>query len=52
MELCQWLYDDSDDFYETGCGEAFTFIDGGLELNRFLFCPYCGKQIKQPVKEA
>lgn len=52
MEWCTWRYDDSDDYYETNCGQAFTFIDGGPKLNRFRFCPYCGKPIQQPVKEA
>lgn len=52
MEACTWVYDDEDDYYETACGEAFTFIDGRLELHRFKWCPYCGKPIIQPSQKA
>lgn len=52
MSSCTWLYEDESDYYETACGKAFTFTNERLEESRFKFCPYCGKQIKQPVKEA
>jgi len=46
---CEWSID-PDGVYETSCGEEFSFEYGGrvVEDNNFLFCPFCGK----PVREA
>jgi len=46
---CEWSLD-PDGVYETSCGEEFSFEYGGrvVEDNNFLFCPFCGK----PVREA
>ena len=50
-EPCEWGYDDSGEYWKTGCEELFTFLaDGPLE-NNFEFCPYCGKPITLPEKE-
>ena len=49
-EACLWGQDE-DGVWETSCGHAFEFNDGGPTDNAFLFCPYCGKQIKQLVYE-
>ena len=48
-EKCEWSLD-PDGVYETSCGEEFCFDYGGrvVEDNNFLFCPFCGK----PVREA
>ena len=47
-EKCSWTIDTDFDseIYETGCGQAFTFNDGGPAENNFNFCPYCGKPIE------
>ena len=33
------------DYWETACGEAFCFTDGGPSDNRMRFCPYCGGEL-------
>lgn len=42
---CIWKCDDIDDYYETACGRAFCFTDGGPVENGFESCPYCGFKI-------
>jgi hypothetical protein len=49
-EPCLWGEDD-DGMWETSCGHAFEFNDGDPADNAFLFCPFCGKQLKQLVYE-
>ncbi len=41
---CCWT-DDGDGLWETECGEAFVFTDGGPAENKAKFCPYCGKPL-------
>lgn len=41
---CVWT--DDVEFYETDCGEAFTFESAGPVENKFAFCPYCGRRVK------
>ena len=45
---CDWMHETAgvDDYWETGCGEAHQFIDGGPKENDFEFCPYCGRKLK------
>lgn len=47
-ERCDWLHetDHSCDYWETGCGEAHQFIDGGPQENKYRYCPYCGRALK------
>jgi hypothetical protein len=40
---------DFSDNWETDCGHAFSFGDGGPKQDGIDFCPYCGKPIE--VKE-
>jgi len=47
---CLWGQDD-DGVWETSCGHAFEFNDGDPADNAFLFCPFCGRQIKTLVYE-
>lgn len=45
---CQWTAADDGmhDYWETGCGLAFCFEDGGSPTaNNFMFCHGCGKPI-------
>lgn len=42
---CEWVYNDTDAYYATGCGNAHTFIDGEICDNSYKHCPYCGGAI-------
>lgn len=42
---CEWTYDDSDCYYKTTCEQAFSFIEDGVNENKFQFCPYCGNRV-------
>lgn len=47
---CKWspLDEDCPGAYETSCGEAWEFSDGGIEDNsKTKFCPFCGGQIEE-----
>ena len=46
-ETCLWEFDEHHGFYETGCKNAFLFETEGIKENKFKFCPYCGKEIKE-----
>ena len=48
MRPCFWTYDDIDECYNTGCGNAYCLVDGTLEENEHRYCPYCG----HPIHEA
>jgi len=51
MKYCKWTFDDIDCFYKIECGHSFTFTDGETAKdNHFVFCPYCGKKIKEKIK--
>lgn len=45
-DKCNWEIDD-DGIYETGCANAFFCDSGTIVENDFVFCPYCGKPIKE-----
>jgi hypothetical protein len=42
---CVWGEDD-DGVFDTDCGNRFVFNAGKPGDNGFMFCPYCGKNIK------
>ena len=44
---CDWTYDENYDTWETTCGHAHCFMDGGPNENHMKFCPYCGKKLKE-----
>lgn len=44
--VCQWA-DHETEGWQTACGEAFVFIDGGPKENKFQFCPYCGRKVSE-----
>ena len=50
--VCVWTchgneFDDDDDVWETSCGEAYCFIDGGTFADNLVrFCSFCGKPVK------
>lgn len=46
--FCIWEYNDIDDFYKTPCNNSgYAFNEGNLKENKFKFCPYCGRVIKE-----
>lgn len=57
---CAWNCDDvgGDSVWETSCGHAFQFNDGGPKENGFTFCGYCGGRIVEgytseaPIEDA
>jgi len=47
MNECDWTIHDCDgNIYETDCGQLHYFSDGGVEENKYKYCPYCGRLIK------
>ena len=52
MDICAWTQDDPDySKWDTGCGKSQYFSDGGVDVNGYLYCPYCGKKIVALVPE-
>lgn len=51
-KYCYWDYNDIDDFYETSCGEGWSFQEGTLKENKVKFCPFCGKRITRNREKA
>lgn len=48
---CLWNWD-TDGFWNTACGKAFYFDDGGQpNEDGFTFCPYCGAKINTEVSK-
>lgn len=33
--------------YATNCGENFAFVEGGIEENGFIYCPFCGGKVDE-----
>jgi hypothetical protein len=46
---CEWKYWQPCEMntWDTSCGEAHCMIEGGIQENKYKFCPYCGKPIKE-----
>lgn len=45
-EVCEWKYNESEDFWESSCDHLHIFMADGPVENMHEFCPYCGKKIK------
>jgi hypothetical protein len=51
ISVCVWAQDyDEDSVYDTSCDNRHEFITGGVTENNYVFCPYCGKKIKEMPK--
>lgn len=51
MEICKWtpkVFQGDDFEWLTECKHQHYFIDGGdpIEVNGFVYCPFCGKRIE------
>jgi len=50
-DSCLWRQD-ADGNWDTQCGNAYVFIEGGPKDNQFVFCPYCGGELgEEPYDE-
>ena len=43
---CEWTHNDDDGFWDTSCGKAWRFDDGGPKENNMNFCHCCGKTLR------
>lgn len=45
---CEWKKDaNNGGVYFTSCNNAHEFSAGELDDNSYIYCPYCGKKIKE-----
>ena len=49
---CEWTHNDDDGYWDTSCGKAWGFDDGGPKENNMNFCHCCGKTLSIKGKEA
>lgn len=49
---CEWTRNDDDGYWDTSCGKAWRFDDGGPKENNMNFCHCCGKTLRIKGKEA
>ncbi len=48
MKICRWIIDADDTrVYHTECENMHVFSDGDVLENGYLFCPYCGRQVRE-----
>ena len=46
QQECKWTFDDDEsNTWASGCGELWTYIDGGPSENRVKYCHGCGKPV-------
>ena len=46
QQECKWTFDDDEsNTWASGCGELWSFIDGGPAENRVKYCHWCGKPV-------
>ena len=46
-DVCEWRYNDSEYYFESSCEHLHIFMSDGPKENKYEFCPYCGKKIKE-----
>ena len=44
--LCEWALNGDDGYWDTSCGKAWRFDDGGPKENNMNFCHCCGKTLR------
>lgn len=50
ISTCIWTESENGP-YQTNCGREFYFEDGTVEEHKFLWCPFCGGDIKVTKEE-
>jgi len=43
---CEWTHNAADGYWDTSCGKAWRFDDGGPKENNMNFCHCCGKTLR------
>ena len=43
---CEWALNGDDGYWDTSCGKAWRFDDGGPKENNMNFCHCCGKTVR------
>jgi hypothetical protein len=46
-QKCEWSRDGGEEVFDTQCKRSFRFNYGTCAENKFKFCPYCGREIKE-----
>ena len=46
-DVCEWKYNDTEYYWESSCEHLHIFMADGPKENEYIFCPYCGKKIKE-----
>lgn len=46
-KYCTWSEDYIDDYWYSDCNNQYVFTDGGPKDNGFIYCPYCGRKLRQ-----
>lgn len=47
-EFCEWeVWDEEANCYHTSCENAHFFVEGNPKDNNHVYCPYCGRKIKE-----
>ncbi|MGE5523420.1 MAG: hypothetical protein ACM3SS_06885 [Rhodospirillaceae bacterium] len=49
VATCLWTKNE-DGYFDTSCGQAFVFTDGGPSENRMEFCCYCGGRLTEDMR--
>lgn len=47
MKQCKYRSVMDGQYYETSCKNVLCFITGDIKENKYKYCPYCGKKIKE-----
>jgi hypothetical protein len=51
-QTCRWTEEEFGEYWESACGETWSFTDGGPAENNARFCHGCGKPIEAVAYEA
>ena len=47
---CVWV-EDGDHQFESGCGRAYWFEDGGPIDHGYNYCPFCGNMLNEILED-
>lgn len=45
-QTCRWVEESGGEFWQSACGEAWSFTEGGPAENKARFCHGCGQRIE------